>query len=75
MLRQVISGYKTYVFCAALLMNAVYTMYTGQAPPTFENPAGGLDPTTTALLAGTIASLRAGVSKVIEGVAEVRKNL
>jgi hypothetical protein len=66
MLREGLKGKKTYIFCALLALNFLYSLVTGDPTPTFEHPAvNAADPATGLLEAGAIASLRAAITRAI----------
>jgi hypothetical protein len=65
LIRLPLQGKKTYIFAALLVLNALYTLLTGEQAPTFEDPSavGG---TVGGLLGGGLASLRAGLTGAVD---------
>jgi len=57
-------GKKSYIFGVLLILNALYSMATGEKAPTFDDPSAVGGEVSTTLMASLGMAIRAGVAKL-----------
>lgn len=70
-------GYRTYIIGAIMVLNALYTLFTGDVVPTFDHPVtpGGTDVLVGGGLGAGLMTLRAAVFEIGKRLDTVVKSI